>query len=96
MEFSKFLTFAKDIAIKETKNEKISDDDYETLRLYYDKLLNILYPQKVINDSDNDFVSALIADIFTSEKDGPLYIANGRPYLLITTIKDTNGTRAVV
>jgi hypothetical protein len=38
----------------------------------------------------------LIADIFTSEGNGPLYIANGRPYLLLTTIKDVNGTRAVI
>lgn len=96
MEYTKFLTLAKALALKETNNQIISDDDYETLRLYYDKLLNILYPQKVIEGGDNDFVSALIADIFTSEKDGPLYIANGRPYLLITNIKDINWARAVI
>jgi hypothetical protein len=37
-------------------------------------MINILYPKKVI-DGDNDFISALIADIFTSENNGPLYIA---------------------
>lgn len=84
------------MAIKESSNQIISDDDYETLRLYYDELMSILYPQKVIDGGDNDFISALIADIFTSEKNGPLYIANGRPYLLIANIKDANGARAVI
>jgi len=94
--FSQFLSFAKTLAIKQTKNEIIDDQSYETLRLYADKLLLILYPNKVIEGWENDFISALIADIFTSEKNGPLYIANGRPYLLITNIKDINGTRAVI
>jgi hypothetical protein len=75
IEFTKFLTFAKSLAIKETKNEIIDDESYETLRLYYSTLLNILYPKKVIEGGKDDFISALIADIFTSEKNGPLYIA---------------------
>jgi hypothetical protein len=95
-EFTKFLSFIKDIAVKETKNETIDDTGFETLRLYYSDLLSILYPQKVIEGGDNDFISAIIADIFTSENDGPLYIATGRPDLLITDIKDANGTRAVI
>lgn len=94
--FNDFLLFVKNMAIKESSNQIISDDDYETLRLYYDELMSILYPQKVIDGGDNDFISALIADIFTSEKNGPLYIANGRPYLLIANIKDANGARAVI
>jgi len=96
IEFTKFLTFAKSLAIKETKNEIIDDESYETLRLYYSTLLNILYPKKIIEGSKNDFISALIADIFTSEKNGPLYIATWRPLLLITNIKDANGSRAVI
>ncbi|HRU50474.1 MAG TPA: DUF3160 domain-containing protein, partial [Candidatus Absconditabacterales bacterium] len=58
-------------------------------------IINILYPKKVI-DGDNDFISALIADIFTSENNGPLYIATGRPYLMIVNVKDANGARAVI
>ena len=94
--FINFLTFAKDIAIKETKNEVIDDVNYDNLRMYYQELLSLLYPKKIVEGWRDDFISALIADIFTSEKNGPLYIANWRPYLLITNINDANGTRAVI
>lgn len=95
LEFTKFLFLVRDIAIKQTKNEVIDDESFESLRLYYNTLIPILFPKKVI-PGDNDFISALIADIFTSENNWPLYIATGRPYLLITTVKDNNGTRAVI
>jgi len=95
LEFAKFLIFVRDIAIKQTKNDTIDDETFEKLRLYYSDMINILYPKKVI-DGDNDFISALIADIFTSENNGPLYIATWRPYLMITTIKDINWARAVI
>ncbi|HPC34751.1 MAG TPA: DUF3160 domain-containing protein, partial [Candidatus Absconditabacterales bacterium] len=95
LEYAKFLLFIRDIAIKQSQNELISDEDFEKLRLYYDDIINILYPKKVI-DGDNDFISALIADIFTSENNGPLYIATGRPYLMIVNVKDANGARAVI
>jgi len=67
-DFAKYLVFVKDIANKQSKNEIISDETFEKLRLYYGDIINILYPKKVI-DGDNDFISALIADIFTSEAD---------------------------
>lgn len=95
LEFAKFLIFVRDISIKQSQNEIIDDGTFEKLRLYYDDLINILYPKKVI-DGDNDFISALIADIFTSENNGPLYIATWRPYLMITMIKDINWARAVI
>lgn len=95
LEYAKFLLFVRDIAIKQSQNELISDEDFEKLRLYYDDIINILYPKKVM-DWDNDFISALIADIFTSENNGPLYIATWRPYLMIINVKDANWARAVV
>lgn len=95
LEFAKYLIFVRDIAIKQSKNEKIDDKYFEKLRLYYSEMINILYPKKLIA-GDNDFISALIADIFTSENDWPLYIATWRPYLMMVNIKDENWTRAVL
>lgn len=94
-EFTKYLSFIKDIAIKQSKNQIIDDETFEKLRLYYSDITNILYPKKVI-DGDNDFISALIADIFTSENNWPLYIATWRPHLMMVNIKDANWARAVI
>ena len=37
----------------------------------------------------------IIADIFTSGEFGPLYIATGRPALMLLMINDVNGARVV-
>ena len=39
---------------------------------------------------------ALIADIFNSENDGPLYEATGRPAMMLLMVDDVNGSRVVV
>jgi hypothetical protein len=49
LEYAKFLLFVRDIAIKQSQNELISDEDFEKLRLYYDDIINILYPKKVMD-----------------------------------------------
>jgi hypothetical protein len=46
--FEDFLKFTKNIATQQLNNEKISDQDFEKLRLYYNDLYLISTPQKLI------------------------------------------------
>lgn len=85
------------IAIAQTKNEKISDTDFDTLRLSYDTLTTITIPQKLFGQPlQKERRGAIIADIFTSGKYGPLYEAVGRPYLMTLMVNDVNGARMVL
>jgi hypothetical protein len=47
-DYIEFLEFSKAMAIQQTKNEEISDEDFEKLSLYYVKLQDILYPEKYV------------------------------------------------
>lgn len=94
--FSDYVTFTKTIALKQAKNEPISDDEFEQLRLSYQKLNEFTIPEKIIGlPIEKEQRGALIADIFTSGTKGPLYEATGRPYLLLLMIDDANGKRVV-
>lgn len=97
-EYSNILKKLKTISIQQMTNEKISDDDFEWMRTeFFNLLMKIIYPLKTFwEPSQNETRSALIADIFTSEADWPLYTAIGRPALLILNVADTNGTRTVI
>jgi hypothetical protein len=54
-------------------------------------------PQKLIwQPQQKETRWSLIADIFTSWRYGPLYVANWRPYLLAVMINDINWSRVVV
>lgn len=46
-QFSDYLTFVKKIAIAQTQNQKISDEDFEQLRLSFNTLHTITTPQKL-------------------------------------------------
>ena len=79
-------------------NEKISDEDFEWMRLAYDELSDIVYPYWK-DVSQKEMRAALIADIFTTEYKwdvDPLYEAVGRPALLLVMINDINGKRVVI
>ena len=79
-------------------NKKISDEDFEWMRLAYDELWDLVYPfWKDV--SQKEMRAALIADIFTSEYKGaidPLYEAVGRPALMLVMIGDANGNRVAI
>ena len=96
--FSEFLVRTKDILVKQMNNEKISDEDFEWMRLAYDKLSYVVYPfWKDV--SQKEMRAALIADIFNSEYKwniDPLYEAVGRPALMLVMIDDINGKRVAI
>ncbi len=91
----KKLEFLKKIALAEIKNEKISDEDFEKLRLI--NFIDILIPRKVIGmPLQKEERWALISDIFTSSDAWTLYEALWRPNLILLMIKDINGARVVL
>ena len=96
--FNEFLVHTKDILEQQMNNEKISDEDFEWMRLAYDELSYVVYP--FWNDvSQKEMRAALIADIFTSEYEGnvdPLYEAVWRPALMLVMIDDINGKRVAI
>ena len=96
--FNEFLLHTKNILGKQMNNEKISDEDFEWMRLAYDELSYVVYP--FWNDvSQKEMRAALIADIFTSEYKGdvdPLYEAVWRPALMLVMIDDINGKRVAI
>ncbi len=96
-DYIEFLEFSKAMAIQQTKNEEISDEDFEKLSLYYVKLQDILYPEKYVwGPIQKEERWSIIADIFTSWDYGPLYEAVWRPQLILVMIKDINGSRIVL
>jgi hypothetical protein len=46
-EFLSYLDFVKKLAVAQTQNQKISDEDFEQLRLSFDTLYSITTPQKL-------------------------------------------------
>jgi hypothetical protein len=96
-QFSNYLQFVKKIAIAQTKNEIISDEDFEALRLATDTLTTMTTPRKLFGQPlQKEKRWSIIADIFTSGKFGPLYEAVGRPYMMALSINDINGSRIVM
>lgn len=97
-EFSKSLKKLKTMSIQQMNNKIITDEDFEWLRTdLLDLFLNITIPIKTFGEPTNaEMRSAIIADIFTSEADWPLYEAIGRPALMILNVDDINGTRTVI
>lgn len=92
--FLGYLQLFRKIAIAQTKNEKISDQDFEDLRLASTQLVALTTPQKLFGEPlQKEKRWSIIADIFTSGKYGPLYEAVGRPYMMALMINDANGAR---
>lgn len=96
-DFLEYMYFIKKIALAQTTNEKISDTDFEQLRLSSDILFSITTPEKLFGyPLQKEKRWSIIADIFTSGLYGPLYEAVGRPYLMGIMIHDINGARIVM
>lgn len=93
--FTETLNFFKSIAEKELSNSKISDDDYEKLRL----IVKRDYPSIVwVPDFDimreRDARAGIIADVHTDAiKNQVLYEATGYPSIIYVAVKDQGGTR---
>jgi hypothetical protein len=88
------LQFYRKIAVAELQNEKISDDDFEKLRLSAGSLGQILGPLGGEQLTEKDARSALIADVHTDASKGQiLYEADGIPNYILVAVKDANGTR---
>lgn len=95
--FIKNLEFYKDFAVKELTNEKISDEDYETLRTNFWQTADLIAPfnQEVIEEKDKK--PALIADIHTDAlKSQILYEATGNPLIMLTYVADQGTPRIVI
>jgi len=92
--FAETLEFYRRIAVAELQNEKISDEDFEKLRLSPGGLDQILGPVGGEMMTEKDARAALIADVHTDAiKNQILYEANGIPNYIFVAVKDANGTR---
>lgn len=92
--FKETLQFYRTIAVAELENKKISDDDFEKLRLSAGNLDNILQAPDSELKLESNARSALIADVHTDVKQGQiLYEADGVPNYIFVAVKDANGTR---
>ncbi|MFA6376166.1 MAG: DUF3160 domain-containing protein [Candidatus Paceibacterota bacterium] len=88
------LRFYRKIAVAQLQNEKISDDDFEKLRLSAKSLGSILGPVGGEELMEKDARAALIADVHTDVAKGQiLYEANGIPNYIFVAVKDANGAR---
>jgi hypothetical protein len=94
IEFMEALKFYKSIAVSELENKKISDDDFEKLRLSAGSLDQILKNPDSEILLESNARSAIIADVHTDVKTGKiLYEADGIPNYIYVAVKDVNGTR---
>ncbi|OGZ65273.1 MAG: hypothetical protein A2998_02070 [Candidatus Staskawiczbacteria bacterium RIFCSPLOWO2_01_FULL_37_25b] len=92
--FKEAVQFYRKIAVSELQNEKISDEDFEKLRLSAGNLDNILQAPDSEIKLESNARSALIADVHTDVKQGQiLYEADGVPNYIFVAVKDTNGAR---
>jgi hypothetical protein len=92
--FKETLQFYRTMAVAELENKKISDDDFEKLRLSAGNLDNILQAPDSELKLESNARSALIADVHTDVKQGQiLYEADGVPNYIFVAVKDANGTR---
>jgi len=92
--FKELLQFYRTIAISELENKKISDDDFEKLRLSAGQLDYILQAPDSQVKLEKNARSAVIADVHTdAKKQQILYEADGIPNYIYVAVKDINGTR---
>jgi hypothetical protein len=92
--FLSSLQFYRTIAVSELQNQKISDADFEKLRLDAGSLDNILQSPDSQIKLEKNARSAVIADVHTDvPKSQILYEADGIPNYIYVAVKDANGTR---
>ena len=88
------LEFYRKIAIAELENQKITDEDFEKLRLAPGDLDSVIQVLPGESNTEDGARAALIADVHTSIPDmAILYEADGIPNYIYVAVKDANGTR---
>lgn len=86
--------FMREIAIKELNNQKISDEEFEKLRLVAGNMEDVILPLPSETRLEKNARAALIADVHTDTfKNKILYEANAIPNYIYVAVKDINGTR---
>ena len=86
--------FLREIVKKELRNEKISDDDFEKLRVVNESFKTITAPLPGQELTLREKRAGIIADIHTNAVLGEiLYEATAKPLLIYTAVKDANGAR---
>jgi hypothetical protein len=91
------VKFFQEIAAKELQNQKISDDDFEKLRLISNSLAKVAEALPGEDLTTKEKRAGIVADIHTDGVEGKiLYEATGKPNLIYTAVKDINGTRLTV
>lgn len=91
LESSKFL---RKIVEQELQNQKISDDDFEKLRIISSKFATIVEPLSGQELTVKERRAGIIADIHTDAvEEEILYEATGKPYIIYVAVSDINGTR---
>jgi hypothetical protein len=94
--FLEQVRFYRTIAVKELANAKISDEEFERLRLspvYLTGLAGVLPGE---TETEKEARSALIADVHTDAAAGKVYYeAVGIPQIIFVAVSDINGTRLV-
>ncbi|MBF0500273.1 MAG: DUF3160 domain-containing protein [Candidatus Riflebacteria bacterium] len=94
--FRETIDFLTDLAEKELSGRTITDDEYEKLRL-----VQLSYMAKpfgdVIFSRDEDYYSALVADIHTdADKGNILYQATGEPYVMLVLVGNEKVARLTI
>ncbi|MCK5510908.1 DUF3160 domain-containing protein [Candidatus Parcubacteria bacterium] len=92
--FIESAEFFQQIAKQELLNEKISDEDFEKLRIVNSKFNTIVAPINGQELTIKEKRAGIIADIHTDAvKMQILYEATGKPYIIYVVVNDVNGTR---
>lgn len=66
--FSAYLQKIRNLSLKQMQDQKITDEEFERLRLSYDELGKLTFPRKIFGEtSSKEERASIIADIFTSE-----------------------------
>lgn len=92
--FKEALQFYRTTAVAELQNQKISDENFDKLRLSAGQLDGILQAPDSGLSLESNARSAIIADVHTDAASGQiLYEADGIPNYVYVAVKDANGTR---
>jgi len=93
-QFLEQIRFYRDIAVKELANTKISDEEFEKLRLSPGYLTGLASTLPGESETEKEARSAIIADVHTDAgADQVYYEAVGIPQIIFVAVSDTNGTR---
>ncbi len=93
-QFIEVCKFFKQIVEQELQNQKISDEDFEKLRIISFKFKLITEPLPNQELTTKEKRAGIIADIHTDTVGGQiLYEATGKPYIIYVAVKDVNGAR---